>query len=189
MANIGKEFSDLLFAMPFQVPQDFIYLGRTMGILSGLATSLDANFNPWSEIQPYAQKLVTQQLSANGDNPLAGIFGSSVLQGILGAGGAATLLNLGQSIFGRALVPASDTKDVLARAERGDLIIRSDPSPNFQKQLNRIEAQERRTTRAVLLGTGMITATLFYTHGDVVPAVIGYVFSAVMLAALYFTGE
>ncbi|MBL8121117.1 MAG: AarF/ABC1/UbiB kinase family protein, partial [Anaerolineae bacterium] len=58
MANIGKEFSDLLYAMPFQVPQDFIYLGRTVSILSGLATSLDASFNPWSEIQPYAQKLV-----------------------------------------------------------------------------------------------------------------------------------
>ena len=36
MADIGKEFNDLLFSMPFQVPQDFIYLGRTMGILSGI---------------------------------------------------------------------------------------------------------------------------------------------------------
>ncbi|MEP7293539.1 MAG: AarF/UbiB family protein, partial [Chloroflexota bacterium] len=71
MATIGKEFNDLLFSMPFQVPQDFIYLGRTMGILSGISTSLDPNFNPWSEIQPYAQKLVTQQLSAAGVNPLA----------------------------------------------------------------------------------------------------------------------
>ncbi len=189
MANIGKEFSDLLFSMPFQVPQDFIYLGRTMGILSGLATSLDANFNPWSEIQPYAQKMIAKGLSQNGDNALASIFGSSALQGILGAGGAQTLLSLGQTIFGRALVPASDAKDVLARAERGELTIRSDPSPAFEKRLNRIEAQERRTTRAVLLGTGVITGTLFYTHGDIVLALIGYGFSAVMLVALYFTGE
>ena len=35
----------------------------------------------------------------------------------------------------------------------------------------------------------MITGTLFYTNGDVVPAVIGYVFAAVMLVGLYFTGE
>lgn len=185
MANIGKEFNDLLFSMPFQVPQDFIYLGRTMGILSGISTSLDPNFNPWSEIQPYAQKLVTKKLSES-DNPLAGIFGSTVLQGVLGSGGAKTLLNIGQSIFGNA---ASDAKDVLARAERGDLTLRVDPSPEYQRQLTRIEVQGRRTTRAVLLGGGMITATLFYTHGDIVPAVIGYIFSAAMLIGLYFTGE
>lgn len=185
MANIGKEFNDLLFSMPFQVPQDFIYLGRTMGILSGISTSLDPHFNPWSEIQPYAQKLVTKKLSES-DNPLAGIFGSSVLQGVLGSGGAKTLLNIGQSIFGNA---ASDAKDVLARAERGDLTLRVDPSPEYQRQLTRIEVQGRRTTRAVLLGGGMITATLFYTNGDIVPAVIGYIFSAAMLIGLYFTGE
>ncbi len=186
MANLGKEFSDLLFAMPFQVPQDFIYLGRTMGILSGLATSLDANFNPWSELLPYTQKMVTQKLSENGDNALAGIFGSSVLQSIFGGSGAQTLLTIGQNLLGR---PAADAKDVLGRAERGELIIKSDPSPAFQKQLSRIESQEKRTTRAVLMGTAVITSTLFYTHGDVVIAVVGYVVSGVLALALYFTGE
>ena len=189
MANIGKEFSDLLFSMPFQVPQDFIYLGRTMGILSGLATSLDADFNPWSEIQPYAQKMMVQNLNQNGDNPLASIFGSSALQGIIGGAGAQTLLNLGQNLFGRALTPASDAKDVLARIEKGDLTMRVEPSADYKKQLNRLEGQERRTTRAVLLGTAMITSTLFYVHGDVIPSVIGYVFSGIMALALFFTGE
>ena len=185
MATLGKEFNDLLFSMPFQVPQDFIYLGRTLGILSGISTSLDPAFNPWSEIQPYAQKVVAKKLSENGDTALAGIFGSSVLQSVLSSGGAKTLLNIGQSLFGGS----SSSSDVLARAERGDLTFRVDPSPEYQRQLNRIEVQGRRTTRAVLLGTGMITATLFYVNGDVVPAVIGYVFSAVMLVGLYFTGE
>jgi hypothetical protein len=189
MAGLAKEFNDLLFSMPFQVPQDFIYLGRTLGILSGIATGLDPQFNPWSEIQPYAQKLVAKQLAESTNNPLAGIFGSTALQSVLGNGGAQTLLNIGQTIFGRALTPAANSGDVLARAERGDLVVRSNPSPAFQKQLDRIETQGRRTTRTILLGTGVITATLFYTHGDIVPAVIGYGFSAVMLAVLYFTGE
>ncbi|MCP4514420.1 MAG: AarF/ABC1/UbiB kinase family protein, partial [Delftia sp.] len=38
MHELMHEFRDLLYAMPFQVPQDFIYLGRTFGILSGMAT-------------------------------------------------------------------------------------------------------------------------------------------------------
>jgi len=41
-----------------------------MGILSGMATSLDPHFNPWSELAPYAQRMMTETLrdgSAGGD--------------------------------------------------------------------------------------------------------------------------
>ncbi len=120
MANIGKEFNDLLFSMPFQVPQDFIYLGRTVSILSGICTGLDPDFNPWNEMQPYTQKLIAKQLSTNGNNPIASIFGSSALQGLFSGNGAQALLSIGQNLFGRALTPA-DGKDALARAERGEL--------------------------------------------------------------------
>ncbi len=186
MASLGKEFNDLLFSMPFQVPQDFIYLGRTVGILSGIATELDPNFNPWSEIQPYAQKLIAQKLNENGDNPLAGIFGSTVLQGVFSSGGAQTLLNIGQSLFGGR---AGDLREVLARIERGDVTMRVTPSGDYQKQLNRIELQGRRTTRSVLFGAALITATVFYVGGDPIPALIGYGIAAVLLVALFFTGE
>jgi predicted unusual protein kinase regulating ubiquinone biosynthesis (AarF/ABC1/UbiB family) len=187
MANLGKEFNDLLFAMPFQVPQDFIYLGRTVGILSGICTGLDPNFNPWSEMQPYAQKLIKQQLSANGASPLANIFGSGVLQGLFNGNAPQALLNIGQSIFGRT--PAAHARDLVSRLEKGELKLRVEPASDYQRQLNRMEAQERRTTRAILFGTGMITSTVFYANGDVIPAVIGYVFSGIMALALYFTGE
>ncbi len=52
-------FSDLLFALPFQVPQDFLYLTRCVGILSGLCTGLDPNFDPWHEVAPFAQSTTT----------------------------------------------------------------------------------------------------------------------------------
>ena len=187
MANIGKEFNDLLFAMPFQVPQDFIYLGRTMGILSGIATGLDADFNPWSEMQPYTQKLIAQQLEAAGASPIAGIFGSSVLQGLLSNGGAQTLLNIGQSLLGRG--SSADSKELLSRIERGEITMHVEPSREYQRQLQRMESQERRTTRAILFGSSLIASTIFYVNGDVIPAAVGYVISGIFALALHFTGE
>ena len=38
--ELGSEFKDLLRDFPFQVPQDFIYLGRAVGMLSGLTSQL-----------------------------------------------------------------------------------------------------------------------------------------------------
>jgi predicted unusual protein kinase regulating ubiquinone biosynthesis (AarF/ABC1/UbiB family) len=179
MANIGAEFNDLLFEMPFQVPQDFIYLGRTVSILGGMSTTLDPTFNPWSEMQPYMQKMITAKPDGTNGGVLGGLFGSPFLGNLLGGNAPQALLNIGQTILG---VGQSNSKDALARLERGDLKIKVDASPTMQKQLSRIEGTQRRTYRAVVTGSLLMTSTLFYTNGDVLPAVIGYVVTAVVAA-------
>lgn len=59
--ELGREFRDLLFDFPFQVPQDFIYLGRAVGMVSGLVSQLDPNINPWHQIERYGQALIRSQ--------------------------------------------------------------------------------------------------------------------------------
>jgi predicted unusual protein kinase regulating ubiquinone biosynthesis (AarF/ABC1/UbiB family) len=59
--ELGREFRDLLFDFPFQVPQDFIYLGRALGMVSGLVSQLDPNINPWHQIERYGQALIRSQ--------------------------------------------------------------------------------------------------------------------------------
>ena len=59
--ELGREFRDLLFEFPFQVPQDFIYLGRALGMVSGLVSQLDPNINPWHQIERYGQALIRSQ--------------------------------------------------------------------------------------------------------------------------------
>ncbi|MDZ4765594.1 MAG: AarF/UbiB family protein [Chloroflexota bacterium] len=188
MANIGAEFNDLMFEMPFQVPQDFIYLGRTVSILGGMSTTLDPTFNPWSEMQPYMQKMITAKPdgAAGSSGILGGLLGSPFLGNLLGGNAPQALLNIGQSILG---VGQSNSKDALARLERGDLKIKVDASPTMQKQLTRIEGTQRRTYRAVVTGSLLITSTLFYTNGDVLPAVIGYVVTVVVAANTLLGGE
>jgi predicted unusual protein kinase regulating ubiquinone biosynthesis (AarF/ABC1/UbiB family) len=182
MANLGKEFNDLLFTMPFQVPQDFIYLGRSVSILSGLCTSLDPSFNPWSEIQPYTQKILTQRLLNGGSS--AGGSGSVISLPTL-----QNLVGVGQQLITRAITPQASPNDVLARIQRGDLTLRVDPSPAYQRQLERIEAQNRRTTRAVVFGSLLITSTIFATSGQAAPAVIGYGLTAITLLWTWFSGS
>ncbi len=65
LRQYASEFRELIFTMPFQVPQDFIFLVRTVGILSGLCTSLDPKFNIWTHLVPYAQKLIAEEARFN----------------------------------------------------------------------------------------------------------------------------
>jgi predicted unusual protein kinase regulating ubiquinone biosynthesis (AarF/ABC1/UbiB family) len=60
MVNLGhqeaiafaKEFGELLYELPFQVPENLILLGRCLGILSGICTGLDPDFNVWTSVMP-----------------------------------------------------------------------------------------------------------------------------------------
>ncbi len=55
MNAMVREFGDLLYEMPFQVPEDLILLGRCLSILSGMASGLDREFKVWDGIAPYAK--------------------------------------------------------------------------------------------------------------------------------------
>ena len=59
--EFSSEYRDILFEFPFQVPQDFIFLGRAFGMLSGLATRLDPNINPWQVVEKYGRELIISQ--------------------------------------------------------------------------------------------------------------------------------
>lgn len=59
--ELSREFRDLLFDFPFQIPQDFIYLGRALGMVSGLVAQLDPNINPWYQIEKYGMELIRSE--------------------------------------------------------------------------------------------------------------------------------
>lgn len=66
--ELGKQFRDILFDFPFQIPQDFIYLGRALGMVSGLVSLLDPDINPWYQIEKYGTDLLKEQMAdAPGD--------------------------------------------------------------------------------------------------------------------------
>jgi predicted unusual protein kinase regulating ubiquinone biosynthesis (AarF/ABC1/UbiB family) len=61
LRKFAHQYRDLIFSMPFQVPNDLIMLARTVAILSGMCTGLEPDFNLWNQIAPYARKLIEQE--------------------------------------------------------------------------------------------------------------------------------
>ncbi len=57
-----RQYRDLLFEIPFQAPVDLLFVSRAVGLVSGLATTLDPTFDPWAAIMPFAQRLAQEEL-------------------------------------------------------------------------------------------------------------------------------
>lgn len=157
--GLVREFNDLLYDMPFKVPQDFIYLGRALGILSGMATSLDPDFNAWQELLPYAQKMVIQSASQS-----KGILDDTLL-GLLTGAAPQTLLKTGRDLLTQTATLPLRVNMIVSQIEKGELTVRTAPDEAYRRQLSRIEAQRRRMTYAVIFASFLISATLLYTNG------------------------
>jgi predicted unusual protein kinase regulating ubiquinone biosynthesis (AarF/ABC1/UbiB family) len=185
-ANLASEFNDLIKSMPFYIPQDFIYLGRTMGILSGMATSLDPTFNPWQELEPYAQRLAAQGFGLDVSLSADGTLGAGEIITSLLNGNGGQALQLLQNEVLRRFNPLAPTNDAMTQLRQGNIHVVSEPSREYRAQLARLETQNQRLTRAVIFGTVLIASTTLYTSGETTLATIGYAFCGLSVIYGFF---
>lgn len=153
---LGKEFRDILFDFPFQVPQDFIYLGRTLGMLSGLVSRLDPAINPWRQIEKFGQELLSGREGA----PL----GWETVVGYL-----RPLLSLPDQV-----------QRVLATAERGELRVQVTPDRQMARRLERLERRVGQLNWSVLAGASLVSGTLLYINGETGLGAAGWIVSGVI---------
>jgi len=184
VTDLAEEFSDLMLSMPFYIPQDFIYLGRTVSIMSGMTTSLDPSFNPWDELLPYTETLIARGFGI--DIPQGKLvresFNLSTLTGLFSGDGGQLIRTLGEEVIRRALPPQIGRADrTLQRLQEGDIHIVAELSLAHRQQLKRIEKESRRTGRSVFFGSVLISSTLLYTGGNVELAIAGYVICVLTL--------
>ncbi len=112
-----REYWDLLADVPFQVQTDLLFVARAMGLLGGLATSLDPDFDPWAETLPFAGRLAQGELGARG-----GLWETVADQGrlLLRLPGQASRF-YSQAVRGELKVEAalaSEARDALRHLER-----------------------------------------------------------------------
>lgn len=136
--ELSKEFRDILFDFPFQIPQDFVYLGRALGILSGLASLLDPEINPWYQVEKYGRALI----------------GSREVQ-------RAAWERVVQTLKPLITLPAQ-LERVLAAAEQGRLRVDARVDENTTRQLQRIERKITQLQVSLLGAAGILSATLLY---------------------------
>ena len=59
---LPARYRDLLYEIPFQVQVDLLFVSRAVGLLAGLATGLDPEFDPWAETIPFAERLAAEEV-------------------------------------------------------------------------------------------------------------------------------
>lgn len=59
--NFAAEFGDLLRTLPFQLPENFLLLFRAVSLTSGVCSSLDASYNVWDSVEPFAAQLLRDE--------------------------------------------------------------------------------------------------------------------------------
>jgi len=133
------EFRDLLFAMPFQIPQNFIYLGRTFGILSGMATQLDPDFNIFAEAEPFARQLLSEEVTGGWEELLGQV-----------------------SRWGRTLLGLPDQLHVvLNKSAQGNLEFRVGPDREWRQAMQRLDTGLSRLLWAMSGGALLLAGAIF----------------------------
>ena len=114
ITDFTYEFREILYEMPFQVPQDAVFLARCVGILSGMCTGLDPDFNVWDQVAPFAQKLIAEE-ARNGPQ---------------------VILEEVEKFARTTLALPYKLESTLSKLERGEISIRN---PDLTRESKRIE--------------------------------------------------
>ena len=147
IVDFAREFGDLLYEMPFQVPENFILLGRCVSILSGICSGLDPDFNFWSQIVPYAQKLIDIE-----------------------RGGPLEFLvrEMTDTLRVAAGLPRRG-ENLLTRIEQGKLAVQT---PDIKSGIDHLDRTGRQISTAVVFAAFLVTGTQLYLSGEIIPAVV-----------------
>ena len=157
--DMAREYRDIIYEMPFQLPTDLLFVGRAIAILFGMATSLDPEFDPWKAVEPFARDLAAEEIKRD-------------WRDVLGELEKATRIAL--SLPGQA-------DRFFSQAARGELAVRTAWSPETTRTLHRVETAINRLTRAVVFAALLLAAIAVYVTR---PGVVSYVLFA--LAAVAF---
>jgi predicted unusual protein kinase regulating ubiquinone biosynthesis (AarF/ABC1/UbiB family) len=157
-----SEFGDLLYQMPFQVPENFILLGRCVSILSGMATGLNPDFSVWKTLGPYVQKLIEKD----------GGSGVRLIMKELGDM-ARTLLGLPRK-----------AESLASRMEQGKMEVRI---PEMRQYVARLEHSVRKLAGSIIFAAGLVAGTELYLGGRLELALAVGIAELVLLVWIIFS--
>ncbi|NUU31885.1 AarF/UbiB family protein [Arthrobacter sp. C9C5] len=133
--DFAVEFRDLVRSLPFQLPENFLLIIRAMSLTSGVCSSLDARFNLWDAVEPYAAQLLRDE---------RGNIVQDVAQQALDAAGLA--LGLPKRLDG-----------LVTRIEDGSLSV---ANPRLERQLARLDRTAQRAASALAFGALLIAGSV-----------------------------
>ena len=144
--ELAYEYSQLIRTLPFQLPENFLLLFRSLSLVSGVTSALNVDFNLWDAVDPFARSL----LNGTGDRFVANL-GKQVSEFV------STVIRLPQRL-----------DSIVSKAERGELVVRNTV---LEKQIRNLDSSVRRVSAAVIFlgifGTGIYLRISQDSLGDV----------------------
>ncbi len=163
MQQFAREFRELVYALPFQVPNDVIFLVRCVAILSGMCTGLNPDFNVWEGLTPFAQKLISEEM-AHGWEFWFEEIGS----------------------YGRLLFSLPHRLDTaLNKLGRGEIALRT---PELSKKINQLERSQRKIPVAILLAAFLLASVQLYLAEETPLAIACLLAALVSWLKVIFSG-
>jgi predicted unusual protein kinase regulating ubiquinone biosynthesis (AarF/ABC1/UbiB family) len=118
-------------------------LVRTVAILSGMCTGLDANFNLWQQLAPYASKLVEEEASS--------VFSVDNI-----------LKQVGDVVQAFVALPSQASR-VLAQVASGGLTVQS---PQVTREVRALGRSVDRLTGGVIFAALLVSGVLLLSNGN-----------------------
>lgn len=144
MREIAREFRDVLYEMPFQVPADLLFLGRCISILMGMCVGLDPEFNFFESLRPFAEGLLTEE---------TGDWINEILPMVM------------EQIRALAVLPAR-MESTLSKIERGEVTVTARFAPELESQIRRLSKAANRIVGAVVFAALLLTGSVLYVSGE-----------------------
>ncbi|SDL89674.1 AarF/ABC1/UbiB kinase family protein [Arthrobacter sp. ok362] len=145
--DFAAEFGDLVRSLPFQLPENFLLIIRAMSLTSGVCSSLNARFNLWDSVEPYAGQLLRDE---------RGNIVQDVAQQALDAAGVA--LRLPKRLDG-----------LVTRIEDGSLAV---TNPRLERQIARLNRTAKRSASALIFGALLIAGSVVRADDTVLGTVL-----------------
>ncbi len=138
--DLALQYGQLIRSLPFQLPENYLLLFRSLSLISGVTSSLNRNFNLWDAVDPFARTLLAQ------GGGLLRSFGAQAFEVLT------TLFRLPQKL---------DT--LVSKIDSGNLISRN---PETEKRLRRLDSSVRRATSGIIFSTLIVSGILLRNQGD-----------------------
>jgi predicted unusual protein kinase regulating ubiquinone biosynthesis (AarF/ABC1/UbiB family) len=167
LQTFAHQFRDLLYEMPFQVPQDFIYLGRCAGILSGMCSSLDPDINYFSLLEPYASKILQEELT----------------------GGLSDWLAKATDMLSLLVRLPTQADRFFSKATSGELEMKVSPSRELDREIRGLTSAIDRLVWGVVFAALLMAGVISLASHFTIVGTVALAFSVIALFGMFLVGR
>jgi len=152
--EVFDQVKDLIYEHPFQIPANYVFMGRAIGTLVGLSTGLAPDLNVIHVMTPYARKLA-------GRDEIADVL---------------ELVSKQVRDYGRIALDLPRVLDrILTRLDTGSLQLRVEDMDEMTRHMARLERTGRRLVSAALCVGLLLSGSVLVTQHQEVRGDIAFV--------------